>query len=174
MDKLLIRGGHPLQGEVAISGAKNAALPILCASLLTAEPVLLENVPRLRDIGTTLKLLERLGVTHSNGRSDRVELKRCDTGPHRRSHRGKRRRCSITRGLHESQLSRRLIDRTTQQSATHELSTPLVCALAHNRKSGRHGLPYAPWRPSSAVKMRSVTSSTCPRPSTVTRMPRSA
>jgi len=74
MDKLLIRGGRRLQGEVAISGAKNAALPILCASLLTPETLSLENLPRLRDIGTTLRLLERLGVTHSNGRSDRVEL----------------------------------------------------------------------------------------------------
>lgn len=74
MDKLLIRGGRRLQGEVAISGAKNAALPILCASLLTADTLTLENVPQLRDIGTTLRLLERLGVTHTNGRSDRVEL----------------------------------------------------------------------------------------------------
>ena len=74
MDKLLIRGGRRLQGEVAISGAKNAALPILCASLLTPETLSLENLPRLRDIGTTLRLLERLGVRHSNGRSDRVEL----------------------------------------------------------------------------------------------------
>ncbi len=74
MDKLLIRGGRPLRGEVAISGAKNAALPILCASLLTPEPLTLENVPQLRDIGTTLRLLERLGVKYSNGQSERVEL----------------------------------------------------------------------------------------------------
>ncbi|MFT0849367.1 UDP-N-acetylglucosamine 1-carboxyvinyltransferase [Achromobacter sp. F4_2707] len=74
MDKLLIRGGRPLRGEVSISGAKNAALPILCASLLTAEPLTLENVPQLRDIGTTLRLLERLGVKYSNGQSERVEL----------------------------------------------------------------------------------------------------
>jgi UDP-N-acetylglucosamine 1-carboxyvinyltransferase len=62
MDKLLIRGGHRLQGEVTISGAKNAALPELCAALLTAEPVTLTNVPRLQDVNTTLKLLRMLGV----------------------------------------------------------------------------------------------------------------
>src|SRR5690606_41437137 len=62
MDKLLIQGGRPLQGKVVISGAKNAALPILCASLLTADPLELDNVPALRDIGTTLTLLQRMGV----------------------------------------------------------------------------------------------------------------
>ncbi len=74
MDKLLIQGGRPLKGEVVISGAKNAALPILCASLLTADPLSLENVPELRDIGTTLRLLERLGVKYRNGRDRHVEL----------------------------------------------------------------------------------------------------
>ena len=62
MDKLLITGGNRLEGEVAISGAKNAALPILCASLLTADTITLENVPALKDIGTTLRLLGQLGV----------------------------------------------------------------------------------------------------------------
>jgi UDP-N-acetylglucosamine 1-carboxyvinyltransferase len=62
MDKLLICGGRPLEGEVTISGAKNAALPELCAALLTAEPVTLANVPRLNDVGTTLKLLRNMGV----------------------------------------------------------------------------------------------------------------
>ena len=62
MDKLLIRGGRPLEGEIAISGAKNAALPELCAALLTAQPVTLANVPRLQDVATTLKLLHHLGV----------------------------------------------------------------------------------------------------------------
>jgi len=62
MDKLLIRGGRKLQGELTISGAKNAALPELCAALLTAEPVTLTNVPRLQDVNTTLKLLRMLGV----------------------------------------------------------------------------------------------------------------
>jgi UDP-N-acetylglucosamine 1-carboxyvinyltransferase len=62
MDKLLIQGGQPLAGEVAISGAKNAALPILCASLLTAEPLQLANVPHLNDISTMLRLLAQMGV----------------------------------------------------------------------------------------------------------------
>lgn len=62
MDKLLIRGGRRLQGEIAIAGAKNAALPELCAALLTAEPVTLENVPRLQDVATTLKLLRNMGA----------------------------------------------------------------------------------------------------------------
>jgi UDP-N-acetylglucosamine 1-carboxyvinyltransferase len=63
MDKLLIRGGRPLQGETTISGAKNAALPELCAALLCAEPVTLDNVPRLQDVATMLKLLRQMGVT---------------------------------------------------------------------------------------------------------------
>ena len=62
MDKLIVTGGARLSGEVAISGAKNAALPILCAALLTAEPLELSNVPELNDIGTMLKLLEQMGV----------------------------------------------------------------------------------------------------------------
>ncbi|WIM06963.1 MAG: UDP-N-acetylglucosamine 1-carboxyvinyltransferase [Candidatus Nitricoxidivorans perseverans] len=62
MDKLLIEGGIPLRGEVAISGAKNAALPLLCAALLTREPVTFTNVPALNDIGTMLKLLSQMGV----------------------------------------------------------------------------------------------------------------
>ncbi len=62
MDKLLITGGTPLYGEVRASGAKNAALPILAATLLAEGLVTLTNVPRLRDIRTTLELLERLGA----------------------------------------------------------------------------------------------------------------
>ena len=62
MDKLLIRGGRSLQGEVDIAGAKNAALPELCACLLTAEPVTLRNVPRLQDVATMLKLIRNMGV----------------------------------------------------------------------------------------------------------------
>jgi UDP-N-acetylglucosamine 1-carboxyvinyltransferase len=62
MDKLLIEGGARLRGEIAISGAKNAALPLLCAALLTAEPVTFTNVPRLNDIGTLLRLLADMGV----------------------------------------------------------------------------------------------------------------
>ena len=63
MDKLIIEGGVPLQGEAEISGAKNAALPILCASLLTREPLHVENVPHLRDVTTMLNLLGQMGVT---------------------------------------------------------------------------------------------------------------
>jgi len=63
MDKLLIRGGRTLTGTVTISGAKNAALPELCAALLTDQPVTLSNVPRLQDVSTALKLLRNMGVT---------------------------------------------------------------------------------------------------------------
>jgi UDP-N-acetylglucosamine 1-carboxyvinyltransferase len=63
MQKLAIQGGTPLRGEVRISGAKNAALPIMCASLLTADSLALSNVPDLRDIATMRKLLEQMGVT---------------------------------------------------------------------------------------------------------------
>ena len=62
MDKLLIRGGRRLQGEVTISGAKNAALPELCAALLVAGPVTLHNVPKLQDVSTALKLIRNMGV----------------------------------------------------------------------------------------------------------------
>ncbi|MDP3438696.1 MAG: UDP-N-acetylglucosamine 1-carboxyvinyltransferase [Azonexus sp.] len=62
MDKLLIQGGTALSGEVAISGAKNAALPILCAALLTREPMRFTNVPQLNDISTMLRLLADMGV----------------------------------------------------------------------------------------------------------------
>jgi UDP-N-acetylglucosamine 1-carboxyvinyltransferase len=70
MDKLLIRGGRQLHGEVQISGAKNAALPELCASLLTAQAVTLRNVPRLQDVATMLKLIRNMGVSaqvHDDG-----------------------------------------------------------------------------------------------------------
>ncbi len=63
MDKLLIRGGRALQGEVAIAGAKNAALPELCAALLTADTLTLANVPRLQDVSTMVKLIRHMGVS---------------------------------------------------------------------------------------------------------------
>ncbi|MDR1277076.1 MAG: UDP-N-acetylglucosamine 1-carboxyvinyltransferase [Candidatus Accumulibacter sp.] len=63
MDKLLIHGGLPLNGEIAVSGAKNAALPILCAGLLSAEPLRLKNVPALNDISTMRRLLQQMGVS---------------------------------------------------------------------------------------------------------------
>ena len=68
MDKLLIRGGHPLRGEVVISGAKNAALPEMCATLLTDAPVHLHNLPRLHDVRTMRGLLDHMGVrTETHG-----------------------------------------------------------------------------------------------------------
>jgi len=74
MDKLLIRGGRRLKGELTVSGAKNAALPELCAALLTSEPVRLTNVPRLQDVSTMLKLLRNMGVAaeRSEARPDEV------------------------------------------------------------------------------------------------------
>jgi UDP-N-acetylglucosamine 1-carboxyvinyltransferase len=65
--RLLIDGGRPLGGEVQVSAAKNAALPALCAALLTSETVVLENVPALADVVTTRSLLERLGAEISTG-----------------------------------------------------------------------------------------------------------
>lgn len=62
MDKLIIHGGRPLSGEIMASGAKNAALPILAASLLATKPVVVSNVPHLRDVTTMIELLGRLGV----------------------------------------------------------------------------------------------------------------
>ncbi len=62
MDKLIITGGTPLNGEIRISGAKNAALPILAATLLADEPVVVRNIPHLHDITTTMELLGRMGV----------------------------------------------------------------------------------------------------------------
>jgi UDP-N-acetylglucosamine 1-carboxyvinyltransferase len=62
MDKMIIRGGRPLRGSVAVSGSKNTALPILISCLLTGEPVRILNVPRLRDTATTINLLGELGV----------------------------------------------------------------------------------------------------------------
>ena len=67
MDRLVITGGQRLAGEVAISGAKNAALPIIAASLLTSEPLEISNLPDLRDVGTMLRLLERMGVHVERG-----------------------------------------------------------------------------------------------------------
>jgi UDP-N-acetylglucosamine 1-carboxyvinyltransferase len=63
MDKLRMLGGTPLKGEVVIAGAKNAALPILCACLLTDQAITLRNVPELQDVRTMLKLLQEIGVT---------------------------------------------------------------------------------------------------------------
>ena len=62
VDKLIITGGVPLKGEIRISGAKNAALPILAATLLADGPVTVGNIPHLHDVTTTMELLGRMGV----------------------------------------------------------------------------------------------------------------
>jgi UDP-N-acetylglucosamine 1-carboxyvinyltransferase len=74
MDKLLVEGGQRLHGEVVVSGAKNAALPILCASLLSAEPLVLRNVPRLNDVNTMERLLTQMGVALDAGTPGVVTL----------------------------------------------------------------------------------------------------
>ncbi len=74
MDKLLIEGGVPLAGEVSISGAKNAALPILCASILSDEPLRISNVPHLRDVTTMLELIAQMGIAVSVDATLGVEL----------------------------------------------------------------------------------------------------
>ncbi len=79
MDKILVQGGRRLEGEVVVSGAKNAALPILVSCLLTADPCVYEGIPKLLDIHTTLKLLSGLGVrveSESRSANDAV-LKLC-------------------------------------------------------------------------------------------------
>ncbi|MBA2673612.1 UDP-N-acetylglucosamine 1-carboxyvinyltransferase [Ramlibacter sp.] len=78
MDKLLIRGGRQLNGELRISGAKNAALPELCAALLTSDPVILENVPRLHDVATMLKLIRNMAAKADVLENGDVRL---DAGP---------------------------------------------------------------------------------------------
>jgi UDP-N-acetylglucosamine 1-carboxyvinyltransferase len=74
MDKLIVRGGKTLHGEVLISGAKNAALPELCATLLTADPVTLHNVPQLQDVITMLKLIRNMGVTAERTENGDVQI----------------------------------------------------------------------------------------------------
>ena len=80
MDKLLIRGGRQLHGEVQISGAKNAALPQMCAALLTHQPVHLLNVPRLQDVATMRRLLDNMGVqTQTHGERGGMSLQAVDS-----------------------------------------------------------------------------------------------
>jgi len=74
MDRLLIRGGRELHGTVPISGAKNAALPELCACLLTAQPVQLKNVPHLQDVNTMTRLIRNMGVSIKRGDDDVVRV----------------------------------------------------------------------------------------------------
>lgn len=74
MSKIRILGGKPLKGELTISGAKNAALPILAATLLTDSPVFLSNVPRLKDVATMQSLLAELGVTFSVNSDNKLQV----------------------------------------------------------------------------------------------------
>ena len=76
MDKLKINGGHRLSGQIYISGAKNAALPLICASLLTRERVTLTNMPSLSDIRSMNLLLEQLG-TQIDSRNEVVDGNPC-------------------------------------------------------------------------------------------------
>ena len=80
MDKLRITGGRPLEGEISVSGAKNAALPIMCASLLTEEPLVLENVPRLMDVSTMRRLLAQMDVQAQHGEAGRLTLHAREVG----------------------------------------------------------------------------------------------
>ncbi|HCU54808.1 MAG TPA: UDP-N-acetylglucosamine 1-carboxyvinyltransferase, partial [Gammaproteobacteria bacterium] len=73
MDKLIVYGGTPLKGEIRISGAKNAALPVLVASLLADGPLEIGNVPHLQDITTTMELLGRMGVALTVGEKMTIE-----------------------------------------------------------------------------------------------------
>ena len=80
MDRLLIEGGAPLSGEVVISGSKNAVLPVLAASLMSEEPLLVDNVPQLQDVASTMQLLSSMGatVTLSDGGGLRVDASQID------------------------------------------------------------------------------------------------
>ena len=80
MDRLLIEGGAPLSGEVAVSGSKNAVLPVLAASLMGEEPLQVDNVPQLQDVASTMQLLSSMGatVTLSDGGGLRVDASGVD------------------------------------------------------------------------------------------------
>jgi UDP-N-acetylglucosamine 1-carboxyvinyltransferase len=86
MDKMMIHGGAPLRGSVSLSGSKNAALPIMMASLLTAEPLKLTNVPRLRDVKTAMDLLIGLGVEARWTDDHAVELRAANVTSHEASY----------------------------------------------------------------------------------------
>jgi UDP-N-acetylglucosamine 1-carboxyvinyltransferase len=73
MEKLIIQGGIPLAGEIRISGAKNATLPILAASLLADEPVTISNIPHLHDVTTTMELLGGMGAQFTIGERMHVQ-----------------------------------------------------------------------------------------------------
>jgi UDP-N-acetylglucosamine 1-carboxyvinyltransferase len=80
VDRLLIQGGVPLAGEIQVSGAKNAALPVLCASLLTADTLQVTNVPQLRDVSTMLQLIRQMGVEFVIGDKGSIEVSAAHVG----------------------------------------------------------------------------------------------
>lgn len=77
MEKLVIQGGHALHGEVPISGAKNAALPIILGSILAQDDVVIHNVPRLQDVETSFELLHQLGIPHTRDGATSYIVKAC-------------------------------------------------------------------------------------------------
>src|SRR5665213_2956688 len=74
MEKLIIAGNHPLNGEIRISGAKNAALPILAASLLSGKPITISNIPHLQDVTTIVSLLGQMGANITLDERSRIEI----------------------------------------------------------------------------------------------------
>ena len=74
MDRLLIKGGTPLCGEVSISGAKNSVLPVLAASLMSEEPLIIQNVPHLHDVASTMRLLGSMGATVTLGEDNSLRV----------------------------------------------------------------------------------------------------
>ncbi|NIP86339.1 MAG: UDP-N-acetylglucosamine 1-carboxyvinyltransferase, partial [Planctomycetales bacterium] len=85
-EALIIDGGVRLEGEVAVSGAKNAALPIMAACLLAQSPVCLTGVPWLRDVATLTAVLQRLGVSVQSDQRGRLRLETVDQAPTRASY----------------------------------------------------------------------------------------
>jgi len=85
MDKFVVKGGLPLQGEIATGGAKNSALPALAATLLTDQPVILQRIPRVRDVRTMQRLLVDIGASAEvDGESVRIQV-RVVRSPERRT-----------------------------------------------------------------------------------------
>ena len=74
MDKIVIEGGQPLEGSVRISGAKNAVLPILAATLLTRGRNIIDGVPKVRDVATMIQLLKDLGAEVESNRNEKIVL----------------------------------------------------------------------------------------------------
>ena len=97
MDKILIQGGNPLEGVISIGGAKNASLPIMAASLLTAEPVVIKQVPDLLDVAIMIKIIKALGANVSYDKSqEKVNIHLPEINRHKVPHElGSRMRASF-------------------------------------------------------------------------------